>query len=85
MANKTRSQPMWKCDDCGGPAVWTFIEGVVHYHCERLCDGFMQLELEWEPMPEVGVEGSTRGGDTLDAGRPTSTKDQVTGCGDLPF
>jgi len=69
-----RSVPLWVCDDCGGPAVWTFIEGVAHYHCERQCDGFMQVEL----FPESGVEGTTKGEDALDAGRPTPLSD-------LPF
>ena len=33
------------CDDCGGPAFWTFIDGHPHYHCKQLCSGFCQLEL----------------------------------------
>ncbi len=37
--------PIWQCDDCGGPALWTFIDGDPHYHCKRQCDGFMQLDL----------------------------------------
>jgi len=36
---------LWKCDECGGPAVWTLIDEVVYYHCERQCDGFMQSEM----------------------------------------
>jgi len=66
--------PVWRCDHCGGPAKWTFIDGFVHYHCERQCDGFMQMELELTG----GVVGNTRGGDALDAGRPTPIDD-------LPF
>ncbi len=68
--------PVWKCDDCGGPAVWTFIDGAVHYHCERQCDGFMQGDL----FLRSGVVEHTRGGDALDAGRPTSVEED-----DLPF
>ena len=37
---------LWKCDECEGPAKWTSIDGVVYYHCERMCSGFMQLELD---------------------------------------
>ena len=33
------------CDDCGGPAFWTFIDGHPHYHCKQLCLGFTQTEL----------------------------------------
>jgi len=40
--------PVWICDECGGPAKWTFIDEEVYYHCERQCDGFMQLELVGE-------------------------------------
>ena len=71
---KRKSVPLWVCDDCGGPAVWTFIEGDAHYHCERQCDGFMQLEL----FSTSGVDESMRGHETLDAGRPTPTNE-------LPF
>ena len=39
------NSPLWICEECGGPAVWTFIEGEVYYHCEEQCDGFCQLEL----------------------------------------
>ena len=41
---------LWICECCRGPAKWTFIEGVVFYHCENLCDGFLQADLfpgEW--------------------------------------
>ena len=65
--------PLWKCDDCGGPAVWTFIDGVVHYHCERQCDGFMQMEL----LGDSGVDPSMKGGDALDAGRSRSRNELV--------
>ena len=34
------------CDDCGGPAFWTFIDGHPHYHCKQLCSGFTQTELD---------------------------------------
>ncbi len=43
----SKAVPLWMCDDCGGPAVWTFMEGHVYYHCERQCDGFMQMELSF--------------------------------------
>ena len=66
--------PLWKCDDCGGPAVWTFIDGAPHYHCERQCDGFMQTEL----FGDDGVEQNMRGGDAQDAGRSLPLND-------LPF
>jgi len=58
--------PLWKCEECGGPAVWTFIDELVYYHCERQCDGFVQLDL----FLTSGVEENKRGEDALDAGRP---------------
>ncbi len=46
-----------RCDFCGGPAVWTFVDGLLFFHCEDRCDGFMQLEL----FEETGVgEASER-------------------------
>ncbi len=33
---------LWKCDACGRPAKWCFINGVAHYWCSR-CS--VQLEL----------------------------------------
>jgi len=27
------SRVLWRCDDCGGPANWTFINGEPHYLC----------------------------------------------------
>ncbi len=37
--------PLWICESCGGPAVWTFIGGEPWYCCEVECEGFRQLEL----------------------------------------
>jgi len=37
--------PIWSCDECGGPAAWTFINGEPHYHCKRGCAGFNQLDM----------------------------------------
>jgi len=37
--------PLWICEDCGGPASWTFIRGVAHYHCKNLCTGFRQVDM----------------------------------------
>ena len=34
-----------RCDYCAGSANWTFIDGVVHYHCLSRCVGFEQIEL----------------------------------------
>ena len=60
------------CEDCGGPAVWTFIRGVVYYHCESLCEGFLQLEL----FP----------GDRVDVVREGDSADEVDRSDhDLPF
>jgi len=39
------SEPVWRCEDCGGAAKWTFIDEQVYYHCEDQCDGFMQIEM----------------------------------------
>ncbi len=78
MSTKNVVVPLWQCDDCRGPAKWTFIDGVAHYHCERQCDGFMQMEL----FGMSGVDDVTRGGDALDAGRPVSSINEAEG---LPF
>ena len=34
-----------RCDHCGGPADWCFIDGEAHFHCQRECVFFCQLEL----------------------------------------
>ena len=70
--------PLWICEDCGGPAVWTFIASIPHYHCERQCDGFMQVEL----FEGDGVVEVTRGDEAQDAGRSTSGVDELE---ELPF
>ncbi len=73
--------PLWLCDDCGGPAKWTFIDGHPHYHCERQCDGFMQTELfDTKRVGEI-----TRGGDALDAGRRLYELDEDDEPVGLPF
>ena len=41
-----RSSVLWKCDDCGGPAWWTVIDGAPHYYCKVQCAGFTQLPLD---------------------------------------
>jgi len=56
---------LWECDHCGGPAAWTFFDGLPYYHCELQCDAFMQMEL----LEEDGVNNIMRGGDAQDAGR----------------
>jgi len=28
------------CDECGGPAWWTILDGEVYYKCQRPCDDF---------------------------------------------
>ena len=37
---------LWKCDFCGGPAVWTLVRDVVYYHCERGCAEFQDGQME---------------------------------------
>ena len=50
--------PVWQCEHCGGPAIWTHVEGEVLYLCELQCDGFMQSELfEETRVPSVMREG----------------------------
>ncbi len=34
-----------RCDDCGGPAFWTMIDGHPYYSCQVGCTGFIQLDL----------------------------------------
>ncbi len=48
---------LWKCDHCGGPATWTFIDEHPHYHYERQCDGFMQVDF-LDPHRYVDSVGS---------------------------
>ena len=72
---------LWKCDFCGGPAVWTIIRGAVYYHCEEQCDEFKQMEL----FSEDGVHNVMRGGDAQDAGRATSKDQRVPAEPELPF
>jgi len=40
-----RPPTLTTCDICGGPAHWTVHRDVVYYHCDGLCDGFMQHDL----------------------------------------
>jgi len=60
--------PVWRCDECGGPAKWTFLGHDVYYHCEQQCDGFMQMDL----FARYGVEDYMRGDEPLDAGRSSA-------------
>ena len=61
--------PVWQCDECGGPAVWTMHLGVIYYHCESQCDAFMQTDLFTEETPKMerphdsGVDDCMRGDD----------------------
>jgi len=76
---------IWKCDDCGGPAVWTLIRGETYYHCERRCDAFMQGELfvdddgvtVEEPPANAGVQLYARAGDGMV--RPTPVTEILVG------
>ncbi len=43
--------PLWICEECGGPSVWTMIDGLPYYHCEQQCDGFMQIEMDLAGSP----------------------------------
>ena len=45
---------LWLCDECGGPANWTFLEGAAYYLCKRRCSGFDQLDLWKEPFRSGG-------------------------------
>ena len=36
---------LWRCDHCGGPANWTFIDGEPYYRCKVNCTGFAQVDL----------------------------------------
>lgn len=53
------------CEDCGGSASWTIIEGVMYYFCVEQCAGFMQIEMNladaWAPQGAVPDQrGSSR-------------------------
>ena len=32
---RTRNNVLWRCEDCGGPANWTFINGEPYYLCHN--------------------------------------------------
>ena len=50
---------LWRCDDCGGPAAWTFIDGEPHYSCRHRCEGFMADQLDlWLFKRQVDGSGS---------------------------
>jgi hypothetical protein len=55
------STPLWICDSCLGPAVWTFFDGEPWYHCEGECDGFRQLELFEEKRVSTPMESDAAG------------------------
>ena len=57
---------LWKCDDCGGPAVWTMIDDHPHYHCEQQCDGFMQQEMALDDSRSSRYIDSVRSVSALD-------------------
>ena len=75
-------KPLWLCEDCGGPAVWTFIDGHPYYHCEQQCEGFMQMEL----FSRDGVEQIMKG-DGPAGPAASSDVDQVKNneLSELPF
>ena len=78
MTASVEEVPLWVCDYCGGPAVWTTFDDVVYFHCESRCQRFMQSELF---IPE-GVEVSVRGHGADGFARAPTIVDEV---GDLPF
>ncbi len=86
-----RKVPVWMCEDCGGPAVWTFIAGHIHYHCERQCDGFMQLELPGLTTELASVKLDRTGSvSALNENEDACVEDEEIvsseqGCSDLPF
>ncbi len=74
--------PLWVCDHCLGPAVWTIIRDEVYYHCERQCDGFSQLDLDL--FGEEGVSPPTRGGEA-DEYHEKEEELRALPPGELPF
>ena len=44
---------LWTCDFCGGPANWNFVRGEAYFHCQALCDGFNQLDLDLGDIPSL--------------------------------
>ena len=61
------NSPLWICDDCGGPAVWTMFDDVPHYHCELECDGFRQLALG---LDDVQIDSISSVSAPKDEGEP---------------
>ena len=79
--------PLWVCEDCGGPANWTFIDGDPYYHCQRGCAGFAQLPLDLgDPGAEldrvVSVSAVERERGRL---RDQEITDQLLSATGLPF
>ena len=73
---------LWECDNCGGPATWTIIDGEPYYHCEQQCDGFRQLEL----FGEDGVRDPVRGHESDGLTRVSSIMNRASPDGEgLPF
>ena len=73
------------CDTCGGPASWCLdATGDFWTLCkDDSCSSRIQVELfPEEPLWGERVDSSMRSGDTLDAGRSTSSSNEVE---DLPF
>ena len=73
------STPLWICEFCKGPAVWTMFDGEPWFHCELECDGFRQLEL----FTPNGVHDNMRRQEPQDAGRLLPGKDEPESG--LPF
>ncbi len=40
MNGEYASPSIARCDYCGGPALWTFIQGEAHFICKAPCEGF---------------------------------------------
>ena len=49
---------LWRCDECGGPAQWCFINGAAHYFCSACSHQLEMFDVRLEGSPNAPVEPS---------------------------
>jgi len=75
---------LWRCDDCGGAAKWTMINGHPHYICNNEeCAQWRQLDM-WPSSRYIDSVGSVSGLAEAEA-RATARKETTRLEEELPF
>ena len=76
---------LWRCDACGGPAAWCFINGVAHYWCFACSHQLemFEVDLAGEPSHTCGVDVVVRGDGSDGSGDPFENNQAVSDG--LPF